>query len=101
MTNDEIKEALDKHSSEFEAIRGWMASIDEKLAPIPQIQKDAAEAKAAATNAEARASETKEIVDAWNAVKTGGRFLKWAAGVLGSIGILYASARGYIGVWFK
>jgi hypothetical protein len=30
-------------------------------------------------------SETRELVDAWQAVKTGGKFIKWAGGIIAII----------------
>jgi len=40
-------------------------------------------------------SETKEIVAAWKSVKLWAAFLKWAAGVVASIGVMYAAWKGF------
>lgn len=46
--------------------------------------------------------KTKEIVEAWNAVKTGGKFLKWMGGIVAAVGaIIVATKAGVAHVWGK
>lgn len=47
-------------------------------------------------------SQTKEIVEAWNAVKTGGKFLKWLGGVVAAVvAIIAAGKLGISHLWGK
>lgn len=38
-------------------------------------------------------SATKEIVEAWAAVKTAGRFVKWLSGIIGALGVIWLVAK--------
>lgn len=38
-----------------------------------------------------------ELLAAWNAVQTGGRFLKWLAGLIAAIGVIAVAVKS--GVW--
>lgn len=46
-------------------------------------------------------NETKEIVEAWEAVKLGGRFVKWLAGLGSGIAGLWIMAKAIGMSWFK
>lgn len=86
MTNDEIAKRFDEGSRQFTEIRGEFAEIRGQLAdvlkalePLPQMKRDIATAKK-------NGASTKELVEAWNAVKTGGKFVRWIAPLIGAIG---------------
>lgn len=42
---------------------------------------------------EATVAGTKGVVDAWNAAKSGGAFLKWSLGILASIGTAWLALK--------
>lgn len=86
MTNDDIKARLDEGSRQFVELRGMIDDVLEALKPIPQMQTDIALAKE-------DSAATKEIVDAWNAVKTGGKFVRWAAPLLGGAGMMWGAIK--------
>jgi hypothetical protein len=80
-------------SSEHEALRHQVERMDDKidrvLDVLARVQEE--QSAAAVTRAENRATldkltedvaATKEIVTAWSAVKTWGKFLTWAGGIL-------------------
>ena len=54
---------------------------------------------------EADVAATKELVEAWAALKTTGRFLKWLSGVLAAVSLIWAIAKaaalGYIAKIFS
>lgn len=46
--------------------------------------------------------KTKDIVEAWNAVKTGGKFLKWLGGIVAAVtAIIIAVKAGAAHLWGK
>lgn len=87
MTEEEIIQRLDQGTAQFAQIRDSLEEITEQLRPLPQMQKDI--------------TATKEIVDAWGAVKTGGKFIKWLAGVIAAIGIIIAATKVAAGRWLS
>jgi hypothetical protein len=78
MTEDDIKARFDEGSRQFREIHGQLGKVLEALEPIPQMKLDIAQAKK-------DGESTKELVEAWNAVKTGGKFVKWVAPLIGSV----------------
>ena len=82
MTNEELEAALVRGSSEFVQIREALTSLRQQVASM---QTDVA--------------ETKEIVAAWNAVKNGGRFVKWAGGIIMTVAGAYAAIKLGVTKW--
>lgn len=87
--HNDIMQQLEAGSRRFSLIDEKLTVLLDRVEAIPQIQHDLATAKA-------DIAETKEIVEAWMAVKTFGRFLKWLPGVLAGILALVAMTRGAI-----
>lgn len=65
MPPDPIHQRLERGEARFRMID---KKLDTLIASVEALQKDVA--------------ETKEIVEAWSAVKTIGKFVKWAGGIL-------------------
>lgn len=88
----DIMDQLSKGSERFSRLETLLATVIEKVELIPQMQADIAAAKADIT-------ETRELVEAWTAIKTAGKFVKWAGGVIGALllmlGALRAVTRGF------
>lgn len=67
LTHEEMVKHVDGRfqadSERFTAIESALLEIRDALKPLPDMQKDI--------------TSTKEIVEAWAAVKTMGKFLKW------------------------
>ncbi|MBS4048055.1 MAG: hypothetical protein KG075_17045 [Alphaproteobacteria bacterium] len=62
----------------FRAIEDKLDRLLDAVECIPAIQSDLAEVKE-------NAAKTKEIVEAWSAVKTMGKFLKWLAAIVAAL----------------
>lgn len=78
MTNEEIRERFEDGSRKFAALDEKLEKVLEALEPIPQMKVDLETAK--------KDSETvKDLIEAWNAVKTGGKFVKWVAPIIGGL----------------
>lgn len=71
-------ERLAEGSRQFEGIHAQLAEVIEALKPLPGMKADIEAAKASTAT-------VKEMVEAWNAVKTGGKFVKWIAPIIGGI----------------
>lgn len=78
MNDEEIAERLAEGSRQFAAIDERLSAIARALEPLPGMQADLAAAKQ-------DSATVKEIVEAWNAVKTGGKFVKWIAPIAGAV----------------
>lgn len=78
MTNEEIMDRFDEGSRHFAEIRGQLADVLKALEPLPQMKLDIEDVKK-------DSEKVKDLVEAWNAVKTGGKFIKWVAPIIGSI----------------
>lgn len=86
MTDEEIERRFAEVSVHFAEIREDIAKVLKALDPIPQMEQDIAQAK--------KDSElTKELVEAWNAVKTGGKFVRWLVPIVGGAGAMWASVK--------
>ncbi len=70
----------------FRAIEDKLDQLLDAVACIPDIQSDLAEVKK-------DAATTKEIVEAWAAVKTVGKFLKWFAGIIAAVSAIIVAAK--------
>jgi predicted nucleic acid-binding protein len=69
-----LRGRLDAGSERFVEIDKKLDEIVEALKPLPQMQADIA--------------ATKDIVEAWSAIKTIGKFVKWAAGLIAAMAII-------------
>lgn len=89
----DIMRQLQNGAERFTKLETLLSTVIEKVEPIPQMQADIAEAKK-------DIAATKEIVEAWGAIKTVGRFVKWASGVLAGclalLAIMKAVAKGLL-----
>lgn len=74
----DIMRQLQNGAERFTKLETLLSTVIEKVEPIPQMQADIAEAKK-------DIAATKEIVEAWSAVKTVGKFLKWASGIIAAV----------------
>lgn len=79
MTDEEIERRFAESSKHFAEIRSDIAKVLKALEPLPQMKRDIATAKK-------NGASTKELVEAWNAVKTGGKFVRWIAPLAGAVG---------------
>lgn len=78
MTNEEIRERFEDGSRKFAALDEKLEKVLEALEPIPQMKIDLETTK--------KDSETvKDLIEAWNAIKTGGKFVKWVAPIVGGL----------------
>lgn len=71
-------ERLTREEERLSAIQDKLDQLIEAVSLIPEIQSDLAAVKE-------DAAKTKEIVEAWAAVKTMGKFLKWASGIIAAV----------------
>lgn len=93
MNDQEIQNRFDEGKKSFEEIRTRLERITEQLEVIPQLKEDIYEAR---QNSE----KTKEIIEAWNAIKTGGKFVRWIAPIIGGMtGAWVALKTGFFAVF--
>lgn len=89
----DIMRQLQNGAERFTKLETLLSTVIEKVEPIPQMQADIAEAKK-------DIAATKEIVEAWGAIKTAGKFIKWASGVLAGFlaiaAVMRAIAKGLL-----
>lgn len=84
-SHQEILNSLERGQAKFVEIEKQLEAIVEALKPLPQMQADIA--------------ETKDLVAAFQAVKTVGKFIKWAGGIVTALGaIVLAIKFGITGV---
>lgn len=85
-THENLAKRLDADDVRFEKIDTTLHEIRELLKPLPEMQADIA--------------KTREIVEAWAAVKTMGKFLKWFSGLLTALVAIFAAFKVALGtVW--
>jgi len=85
VSHEAIMDELRQGAARFVSIEKQLADIAEAVKPIPQMQADIA--------------ETRELVEAWGAVKLAGRFVKWASGLAGGLAVIWAAIKVGLGVW--
>jgi hypothetical protein len=68
VTHEDIDMRLANGEQRFSKIEEGLAKLLTAVEPIPRMAE--------------QISETRELVEAWQAVKIGGKFLKWAAGTI-------------------
>lgn len=85
----EILARLDQGSAQFAMIEESIKEIREALQSLPAIKADVETMKG-------DVKATKDLVAAWAAVKTAGRFLKWLGGVVAAIAAIKV---GIYGLW--
>lgn len=73
-----VDERLNAGSDRFVDIDKKLDDIVEALKPLPKMQEDIA--------------ATKEIVEAWGAIKTAGKFITWFAKVMTALAVIGATA---------
>lgn len=78
MLDTEIERRFEEGSKQFRELRGMLDNVLAALEPLPQMKEDIATAKQ-------DAEKVKDLVEAWSAVKAGGKFVKWVAPVVGGI----------------
>ena len=71
---------LESGDARFAAIESSIAKVLAAVEPLPDMKRSI--------------DSTKDIVEAWDAVKTGGKFIKWSSGILAGVGVLYAIMKG-------
>lgn len=86
MTDEDIMKRFDEGSRQFQEIREQLGEVLKALEPIPQMKADIEKAM---EDSEA----VKDIVQTWNALKTGGKFVKWVAPVIGSVAGAWAAIK--------
>lgn len=84
MTDEEIERRFAEGSRHFAEIRGDIAKVLKALEPLPQMKRDIAKAKK-------DSESTKELIEAWNAVKTGGKFIRWIVPIVGGAGAMWTA----------
>ncbi len=96
-TRAQIAEQIEKEAEEvaarvvrgderFRTIEGKLDRLLDAVECIPDMQSDLADVKK-------DAAATKEIVEAWAAVKTMGKFLKWSAGIIGAVSAIIVALK--------
>ena len=81
-----IEARLARGEERFRAIEDKLDRLLDAVKSIPEIQADLAEVKE-------DAAKTKEIVEAWSAVKTMGKFLKWSAGIIAALSAIIVALK--------
>lgn len=71
VSHEDINDRLSHGEARFTTIDAKLTEITRLLEPLPEMQKDIA--------------ATKEIVEAWGAVKSVGKFVKWIGGIATAI----------------
>ncbi len=85
MTEDDIAAKMAALTSTIEAA---ITKVDEVVTGLETLREEV--------------SQTKEIVEAWNAVKVGGKFLKWLGGVVAAVAAIVAAGKlGLTHFWGK
>ena len=82
-THLQIMERLDRGNERFERIEQDNA----------ELLKIVREMQATLTNQTSEIAKMREIVEAWGAVKTAGRFIKWLGGIIAALAAIYAAIR--------
>ncbi len=86
-THESLAKHIDASGLHFEQIDTTLHEIRELLKPLPEIQADIA--------------KTREIVEAWGAVKTMGKFLKWFSGLLAALVAIFAAFKVALGAAWR
>lgn len=79
MTNDEIEAKFEEGSRQFRELRQMLTDMS-------------VDVKAAKSNS----AHTKDLVEAWLALKKAGGFLRWLGGVIASAMAVYLAIRGVL-----
>ena len=80
--HEQIMARIEAGDLRFASIERGLARVLEAVEPLPEMKRSV--------------DATKEIVEAWDAVKTGGKFVRWASGILAGIGLIYVVVKGAI-----
>ena len=82
-------ERLAQGSERFMSIETKLESIVEALEPLPEM-------KANITQMQQDIAATKELVEAWNAVKTGGKFVTWLGAITAALAAIWVVVSGVL-----
>ena len=83
---ERVAARLARGEERFKAIEEKLDRLLDAVSSIPEIQADLAEVKG-------DTAKTKEIVEAWAAVKTMGKFLKWSAGIIAAMSAIIVALK--------
>lgn len=83
---DDTDDRLDRGEKRFDGMDKKIDEILKALKVLPEMQQDIAATKN-------DVAQTKDIVEAWSAVKTMGKFLKWAAGIIAACSAIIIAAK--------
>lgn len=83
---EEVATRLARGEERFRTIEGKLDQLLKVVECIPAIQSDLADVKE-------DAAKTKELVEAWAAVKTMGKFLKWSAGIIAAMSAIIVALK--------
>lgn len=67
--------------------------LEKLLSAVATLTDETASLKREFSDLKKKVNETKDIVEAWQAVKTGGKFLKWLGGVIAACVTIFASIK--------
>ena len=76
MTDEEILKRFDDGSKRFDHIDEQLGIIMAALTDLPKMKEDI-------EAAQKDSATVKDLVEAWSAVKTGGKFVKWVGPIIG------------------
>lgn len=79
VTHNAIMAVINEGQVRMAGIEEQLTAIAEKLEVLPEMQRDIA--------------ETKEIVEAWAAIKTMGKFVKWTGSILAALAGIFAAMK--------
>lgn len=83
---ERVDARLARGEERFRTIEGKLDQLLKVVECIPAIQSDLADVKE-------DAAKTKELVEAWSAVKTMGKFLKWSAGIIAAMSAIIVALK--------
>ena len=89
-THAEIMTRLDRGNDRFARIE---ESQSEMLTEVREMRHQFEAAMRQLEEQTREIAKTREIVEAWGAVKTAGRFIKWLGGIIAALGAIYAAVR--------
>lgn len=82
ITHEDLNDRLGRGEARFTVIEGKLDAIASALDTLPDMAR--------------KIDETRDIVEAWHAVKTGGKFLKWLGGIAVAIAAIWAILKGML-----
>ena len=89
ISHEDILARLEQGDHQFHDINAKLVAIIAQLEPLGSLQSDM-------TKVKEDIAATKELVEAWAAVKTLSRFLKWAAGIIAALAAITVASKAGI-----